>query len=99
VPIIELLIEFERLIEICSLHTMSRFLFGDDLGNIKSLRYRPDAATPEERAKIKTLLPAAAGDAGRVAAQKIAVWPGTSAESSLVCSLGVYLWPTLNISK
>ncbi|KAF6765160.1 WD40-repeat-containing domain protein [Ephemerocybe angulata] len=34
---------------------MSRFIFGDDLGNIKVLRYLPDAASPEEKASIKTV--------------------------------------------
>lgn len=65
---------------------MSRFLFGDDLGNIKGLRYQQDATIQEEKAKIKTLLPAAGGDARRVAIQKIAVCPGTNTGNSLVCS-------------
>lgn len=74
---------------------MSRFIFGDDLGNIKVLRYQPLA---EEKATIKSVYSHPVGE-DRVAIQKIAACPSERPDSTLVCTIFFAGFPKLNVSK
>lgn len=75
---------------------MSRFVFGDDLGNIKVLWYRPLA---QEVAVIKSVYSHPAGE-DRVAIQKIAACPTSERpDSTLVCTIFFAGFPKPNVSK
>ena len=74
---------------------MSRFVFGDDLGNLKVLRYQPLA---EEKASIKSVYTHPAGE-DRVAIQKIAACPGERPNNTLVWTPFFSGFQKLNVSK
>lgn len=74
---------------------MSRFIFGDDLGNIKTLRYQPDTA---EKASVKSVYAHPVGEE-RVAVQKIAACASERPDSTLVCATPCFEVLDLNRSK